>query len=117
MLKALRRIVQKVNATKDIGEALGIVVRLIKETTSADSCSIFVVDPERGEYVLAATEGLNPELVYKLRVKYGESLVGLVGERGEPISLENASLHPQYRLFPDSGEEKYQAFLGVPLTH
>jgi phosphotransferase system enzyme I (PtsP) len=117
MLKALRRIVQKVNATKDIGEALGIVVRLVKETTSADACSIFVVDPERGEYVLVATDGLNTDLVNKLRVKFGEGLVGLVGERGEPMNLENASDHPQFRLFPDSGEEKYQAFLGVPLTH
>ena len=117
MLKALRRIVQKVNATQDIGEALRIVVRLVKETTSADACSIFVVDPERGEYVLAATEGLNPQLVYQLRLKYGEGLVGLVGERGEPINLEVAADHPQFRLFPESGEEKFHGFLGVPLTH
>ncbi len=117
MLKALRRIVQKVNATKDIGEALSIVVRLVKEASSADACSIFIVDPERGEYVLAATEGLNPDLVYQLRVKFGEGLVGLVGERGEPINLEKAESHPQYHVFSNSGEEKYQAFLGVPLTH
>jgi phosphotransferase system enzyme I (PtsP) len=117
MLKALRRIVQKVNATQDIGEALRIVVRLVKETTSADACSIFVVDPERGEYVLAATEGLNPQLVYQLRLKYGEGLVGLVGERGEPINLEVAADHPQFRLFSESGEEKFHGFLGVPLTH
>ncbi|MBX9586462.1 MAG: phosphoenolpyruvate--protein phosphotransferase [Gammaproteobacteria bacterium] len=117
MLKALRRIVQKVNATKDIGEALSIVVRLVKENTSADACSIFIVDPERGDYVLAATEGLNPELIFKTRIKYGEGLVGLVGERGEPINLDRAPEHPNFHVIPDSGEEKFPAFLGVPLTH
>ncbi len=117
MLKALRRIVQKVNATKDTGEALSIVVRLVKENTSADACSIFIVDPERGDYVLAATEGLNPELIFKARIKYGEGLVGLVGERGEPINLDCAIEHPNFHIISDSGEEKFSAFLGVPLTH
>ncbi|MDQ2993388.1 MAG: PEP-utilizing enzyme [Pseudomonadota bacterium] len=117
MLTALRRIVQKVNATQDIGEALRVVVRLVKESITAESCSIFIVDEERGEYVLAATEGLNPKLVYKLRLKFGEGLVGLVGERGEPINLDHAPEHPNFHFVPDSGEEKYHAFLGVPLTH
>lgn len=117
MLKALRRIVQKVNATQNIGEALGIVVRLVKENTSADACSIFIVDPEKGDYILAATEGLNPALVFKSRIKYGEGLVGLVGERGEPINLDRALEHPNFHNIPESGEEKFSAFLGVPLTH
>jgi phosphotransferase system enzyme I (PtsP) len=117
MLQALRPIEQKVNATQDIGEALRIVVRLVKNTTSADSCSIFVVHLKRGEYVLVATKGLNPQLVYQLRLKYGEGLVGLVGERGEPINLDVATDHPQCRLFPESGEEKFHGFLTVPLVH
>ncbi len=117
MLTALRRIVQKVNATQDIGEALRVVVRLVKESITAEACSIFIVDEERGEYVLAATEGLNPKLVYQLRLKFGEGLVGLVGERGEPLNLDQATEHPNYHFVPNSGEEKYHAFLGVPLTH
>ena len=117
MLSALRRIVQKVNAAQDVREALDVFVHLVKDTISAESCSVFLVDENQAEYVLSATDGLNPEYVGKLRIKFGDGLVGLVGERGEPINLEDAPNHPRYRRFTEVGEEKYQAFLGVPITH
>lgn len=117
MLKILRRIVQEVNAAQNLREALDIATRRIKDAMSAEACSIFLVDEERGEYVLMATEGLNKELVNKARLKFGEGLVGLVGEREEPINLDDAPQHPRFRFYADIGEEHYHAFLGVPIIH
>jgi len=117
MLTALRRIVQKVNATPDVREALRIVVSLVKDTIVAEACSIFLADESTGEYVLAATDGLKASYCWQLRLKFGEGLVGLVGERGEPINLEDAPSHSRYRYFPEMGEERYQSFLGVPITY
>ena len=80
-------------------------------------CSVFLVDEDQGEYVLSATDGLNKKFVGQLRLKFGEGLVGLVGERGEPINLEEAPTHPNFKPFPNVGDDKFQAFLGVPITH
>lgn len=117
MLSALRRIVQKVNAAENVREALDVVVHLVKDTISAEACSVFLVDEDHAEYVLLASDGLNKEAVGNLRLKFGEGLVGLVGERGEPINLQDAPNHERYVRFDSIGEEKYCAFLGVPITY
>lgn len=117
MLKELRRIVQKVGAAHDVREALNVVVNSVKDTISAEACSIFLVDEQNAEYVLSATDGLSKDFVGQLRLKFGEGLVGLVGERGEPINLEDAPSHKNYRCYSDEGDEELLAFLGVPITH
>ncbi|MBA2654302.1 MAG: phosphoenolpyruvate--protein phosphotransferase [Gammaproteobacteria bacterium] len=117
MLKILRRIVQEVNSAQNLREALDIATKRIKDAISSEACSIFLVDEERGEYVLMATEGLNKDCINKARLKFGEGLIGLVGEREEPINLDDAPTHPRFRYYPDIGEEHYHAFLGVPIIH
>lgn len=117
MLKVLRRIVQEVSSAPNLRDALDIATQRIKDAISAEACSIFLVDEERGEYVLLATEGLNKNLINKARLKFGEGLIGLVGEREEPINLDDAPTHPRFRYYPDIGEEHYHAFLGVPVIH
>lgn len=117
MLKILRRIIQDVNAARDLPEALDIVVRGVNQAMSTEACSIFLVDEERGENTLVATEGLNRTLIGKVRLKLGEGIIGLVSERAEPINLSNASAHPNYVHYPDLGEDVLKAFLGVPIIH
>lgn len=117
MLKLLRRIVQEVSSAQNLQDALDIATKRIKDAISAEACSIYLVDEERGEYVLKATEGLNKNFINKARLKFGEGLIGLVGEREEPINLDDAPAHPRFRYYPDIGEEAYHAFLGVPIIH
>jgi phosphotransferase system, enzyme I, PtsP len=117
MLKILRRIVQEVNSAQNLREALDVATRRIKDAIFAEACSIFLVDDEYGEYVLMATKGLNKALINEARLKFGEGLVGLVGEREEPINLDDAPSHPRFRYYPNLGEEHYHAFLGVPIIH
>lgn len=117
MLKTLRRIIQEVNAAQDLPEALDIVVHEVNEAMGTEACCVYLVDEEGGENTLVATEGLNKALVGKVRLKLGEGLIGLVGERAEPINIDNASSHPKYVRFPGLGEESLNAFLGVPIIH
>ena len=116
-LKTLRRILQEVDAASDLPEALRVVVERVKETLQADACSIFLSDEEQGEYVLMATDGLSLALIGKTRLKYGQGLVGLVGEREEPINLDKAAEHPNYYHYPQIGENEYNGFLGVPIIY
>lgn len=117
MLKILKKIAQEVSQAKDLSQALNVIIDHVIAALHADSSSIFLVDDVKGEYVLLATMGLNPEMIGKARIKFGEGLVGLVGERGEPINVDNASIHPNFLHLKHLSEESYKAFLGVPIIH
>ncbi len=116
MLDTLRQIVQEVNSTEDLAEALDIVVRQVSRALESDACSVYLIDPHTKEYVLAATEGLNTK-VGKVRLKLGQGLIGLVGDREEPINVENMLSHPNFFASPGLGEENFHGFLGVPMIH
>ena len=117
MLGTLRKIVQEVNAAKDLKAALGIIVLRVREAMGSQVCSVYLLDPESGRFVLMATEGLNKKAIGKVSMAPNEGLVGLVGTREEPLNLEHASEHPRYRYFAETGEERYASFLGAPIIH
>ena len=116
MLNSLRSIVLEVNAARDMKTALAIIVTRVKQVMVTQVCSVYLRDT-KGDYVLMATDGLNADAVGKVRLAAGEGLVGRVVVREEPINLEHAEAHPSYQYFPETGEERYSAFLGVPIIH
>lgn len=117
MLIHSRRIVQEVNTTARLDEALAIVVQRIKASMATDACSVYLNDAETDQYLLMATDGLNPAAVGKVRVGRNEGLVGWVSAHEEAINLPNAGDHPCFRYVPETGEESYHAFLGAPIIH
>lgn len=117
MLETLRRIIQEVASAQDFRDALQIMVQRIANTLDTHACSIFLLDKRRGEYILRATQGLNPKGVNQIRVPFNKGLVGLVGEREEPINLADASAHPRFLQVDEAEEEKYRAFLGTPIIY
>ncbi|MFT4022063.1 MAG: GAF domain-containing protein, partial [Acinetobacter sp.] len=116
-LETLRRIVQEINASVTLHESLDIMVNQVSEAMDVDVCSIYLLDERNQRYVLMATKGLNPEAVGVVSLQYGEGLVGLVGQREEIVNLDNAAQHEQYAYFPETGEELYNSFLGVPVMY
>ncbi|MEE8042621.1 MAG: phosphoenolpyruvate--protein phosphotransferase [Pseudomonadales bacterium] len=117
MLESLRSIVQEVNSAPDLETALTVTVRRIREVMGTEVASIFLVDRISGRYVFMATEGLNRASVGKVSLAPDEGLVAQVGQRSEPLNLEDAVSHPSFHLLPEIGEERYHAFLGVPIIH
>ncbi|MDH4607838.1 phosphoenolpyruvate--protein phosphotransferase [Pseudomonas sp. BN102] len=117
MLNTLRKIVQEVNAAKDLKAALAIIVQRVKEAMGSQVCSVYLLDPETNRFVLMATEGLNKRSIGKVSMAPNEGLVGLVGTREEPLNLEHAADHPRYRYFAETGEERFASFLGAPIIH
>jgi phosphotransferase system enzyme I (PtsP) len=99
----------------DIQARLDRIVRLIAANMVAEVCSIYVRHPE-GSFELFATEGLRPEAVHNTHMKSGEGLVGLVARNGEHVNLPDAQSHPAFSYRPETGEEIYQSFLGVPIV-
>lgn len=117
MLSVLRKIVQEVSTAPDLESVLDLIVRRIQRAMRTQVCSIFLFDPVRKRYVLRATQGLNQEAVGKVSLSMTEGIVGQVGQRAEPVNLEDASSHPAFHYLQATGEERFHAFLGVPIIH
>jgi len=96
-------------------EMLANVVALIAKRFASDVCSVYLLEPDRANLVLAATVGLNPESIGDLRMGIHEGLVGLVAESVGPVNVEKVKNHPRFKYFSESGEDSFQSFLGVPL--
>ena len=96
-------------------ETLANLVALIQSRFATDVCSVYLIEPDRANLVLAATVGLRPESVGKVRMGLDEGLAGLVAEELRPIMVEDASKHPRFKYFREAGEDSYHSFLGVPL--
>ena len=117
MLTVLRQIIQEMTSTQDFREALDIGVRRIARALHTEACSIFLLDRNHGEYVLIATHGLNPAAVGKIRIPLNQGLIGLVGEREEPLNLDSAKEHPHFLSVAEAQEDAYHAFLGIPIIY
>ncbi len=111
MLRRLRETM----AIQEGGEVkLARIVVDIAANMVAEVCSIYL--RRRDESMeLVATEGLNPEAVHNTHLARGEGLVGLVALRAEAVNLPEARDHPSFSYRPETGEEIYHSFLGVPI--
>src|SRR5438105_4156226 len=91
------------------------LVSVIAANMVAEVCSIYL---RRAGNVLElfATEGLNRAAVHRTRLRSGEGLVGLVAEAAEPINLSEAPSHPRFSYRPETGEDPFRSFLGVPIV-
>ncbi|HEY2772490.1 MAG TPA: phosphoenolpyruvate--protein phosphotransferase [Candidatus Binatia bacterium] len=97
------------------GEALEGLVRMVAAAFDCEVCSLYSYDPETGLLSLAATQGLPARSIGRVTMSKTEGLVGLVVEQQQPIVVDDALAHPRFKFFPETGEEKYHSFLGVPV--
>ena len=119
MISRLQRIVQEVNRAPDIQHALDLISERLIENLMADACTIFLAsDKDPTQLILKSSYGLNPEIVGNVRRRIGEGLIGMVAAKAESINLLNALDHKKFILVPDSGEDDFPIYLGVPIiTH
>ncbi len=117
MLDRLRSIVQAVNSAKDLRSALDIIVSRVSEAMDTEVCSVYLLDADINGHVLMASEGLKKEAVGHVSLGLGEGLVGLVAQQAEPVNLVDADQHPSFHYLPETGEEPFKSFLGVPIIH
>jgi phosphotransferase system, enzyme I, PtsP len=112
--KLLRRL-RDAMAEDSAGQArLDKITHLIADSMGTEVCSIYLFrDIETLE--LCATEGLKAEAVHQTRMRLGEGLVGRVAKSGSIINTANAPQEKGFRFMPETGEEIYSSFLGVPI--
>ena len=91
------------------------VVDIIADALTSEVCSIYLL--REGALELYATRGLNPEAVHVTRMAVGEGLTGTIAKNIETLNLAEARAHPDFLYRPETGEEKYHSFAGVPIVY
>ncbi|MDB5651089.1 MAG: ptsP [Hyphomicrobiales bacterium] len=110
----LRRIREAMAEPVNAQARLDKIVVHIASNMVAEVCSVYVLRDD-GRLELFATEGLNREAVHLTTMRSGEGLVGLIAESAESLALSDAQAHPAFSYKPETGEEIYHSFLGVPI--
>ena len=111
LLRRLREVMAEPVSAQD---RLDKIVVLIAANMVAEVCSVYVLRMD-GTLELYATEGLNREAVHQTVMRIDEGLVGLVASQANAINLSDAQSHPAFAYRPETGEEIYHSFLGVPI--
>lgn len=101
--------------TQSLSDFLHKVVSIIAYHMKAAVCSVYLFDDKAQEVILSATQGLNPDCIGKTRLKLGEGIVGQALSELRAIREANGTKNPHFKLIPGLREEKYNAFLAVPL--
>ena len=115
VLWTLEEIGRLVSHSGNPAETLNNLVHLIKRRFDTDVCSVYLLESDRVNLVLAATIGLRPEGVGRVRMRLTEGLAGLVAEQLRPQVIADATAHPRFKYFHEAGEDPYRSFLGVPV--
>ncbi len=102
--------------SQDLQETLDNIVNIVAEQMRTEVCSLYLFDPKDEQLTLSATTGLERAAVGKVKMRVDEGLTGMVIEKGEPVMVVDALAHPRYKYFPETGEERYHSFLGVPIA-
>jgi phosphotransferase system, enzyme I, PtsP len=112
--RLLKRLIDIVAEPITPQQRLDRLVSVIAANLVAEVCSVYV--HRAGEFLeLFATEGLAKEAVHRTRLRVGEGLVGTIAARGSVIVTGDAQAHPSFAYRPETGEEVYHSFMGVPI--
>jgi signal transduction protein with GAF and PtsI domain len=110
----LHEIGSRMAAADPLHEVLARVVDVASALVKCDSCFVYVL--EEDELVLRASKNPHQEVIDRLKLHVGQGITGWVAEHRQAVAIsQNASQHPHFRYFSELPEDRYEAFLSVPL--
>ncbi len=104
-----------ITSSHNSDETLSRTATMIAKRIKVDACSIYIFDADQSILILKATHGLDTSTIEKVRMLPSEGLVGLVLERSAPVQDSKMQEHPRFKAFPQTKEDSFSSFLGVPL--
>ncbi len=115
-LRILHEISQSISCNLDLDHVLKQIIDLVVDVTRCDSCLLYLVDESEPHLFLRASKLPHPRLIGKIAVKVGEGITGWVAENAELVAIDrNAGKDPRFKVFNNLPEDRYDAFLSVPI--
>ena len=110
----LHQVASRIAAADPLHEVLEQVVVFVSYVVKCDSCFVYAL--ERSELVLRASMNPHPEAIDRLKLQVGQGITGWVAEHVEPVAIARGALDdPRFRYFNELPEDRYEAFLSVPV--
>jgi phosphotransferase system enzyme I (PtsP) len=115
-LRLLEDIGTLISRSHDLQETLEDITQTIAERMGTEVCSLYLFDAKDQRLTLWATTGLDRAAVGKVSMSVEEGLTGLVIEKMDPVAVPDSMTHPRNKYFPETGEERFHSFLGLPIV-
>jgi uroporphyrinogen-III synthase len=113
-IDVLHRIGQRIAAADPLFAVLKLVVEVVSSVAKCDSCFVYVL--EGNDLILRASQNPHADVVNRLKLRMGQGITGWVAEHKKPVAIaHNASLDPRFQSFHELPEDRYEAFLSVPI--
>ena len=116
-LKILRELFQDAADLQEPKALLELIVERVQKAMTSDVCSVYLLDEETMVLDLMASRGLEQSAVGNIHLDVGEGLVGYIAEHRTLLNVSLAKEHPNFKFFPEAGEERFNGFLGVPIIN
>lgn len=115
-VEVLHQITESISGTLDLEVVLKHIVDIVVEVTRADACLLYLLSPSREELILRASKNPHPKLIGRITIGIGEGITGWVARERIPVIIaSNASDDPRFKFFHNLPEDRYQAFVSVPI--
>ena len=115
-VNVLHRITDSISNTLDLEAVLKHIVEIVVEVTKADACLLYLLSDGQDELILRASKNPHPKLIGRITIGMGEGITGWVAqERTRVVIPSNASDDPRFKFFHNLPEDRYQAFVSVPI--
>ena len=115
--QVLRQIIEAVNSTLELPGVFDEILRLVSQVTAADACLLYLLDETTKTLVLEASKPAHPDSIGRIALQVGEGLTGWVAQERRPMAIARRAFDdPRFKAFQQLPEDRYEAFLSVPIT-
>src|SRR6058998_2495850 len=115
-LQVLQQISQTISCNLDLDQVLRQIIDLVVEVTRGDSCLVYLLDEAEQSLVLRASKNPHPRIIGKISLRVGEGITGWVAREATRVAIpRHASRDPRFKFFHNLPEDRYEAFLSVPI--
>ena len=115
-LSILHQVAQHISSNLELNDLLARIVDMVVSLTGADSCFIYLYNEQNNELTLRAASTGQRNIVGEIRLKLGEGVTGWAAKEKKPVALsKQAYTDPRFKSFHDLAEDRYEAFLAVPI--
>ncbi len=116
-LRILHQISQSISCSLELDQVLRQIIDLVVDVTHGDSCLVYLLDESEDFLILRASKNPHPRLIGKIAVKVGEGITGWVAQEVQPVAIaRHASKDSRFKVFHTLPEDRYEAFLSVPIV-
>jgi len=116
-LVILHTISQSIACTLDLDSVIDKIIELVINVTHGDSCLVYLLDEVGENLVLRGSKNPHPRLIGKIELKVGEGITGWVAQEAQAVAIaRHASKDPRFKVFQTLPEDKFEAFLSVPIV-